>query len=69
MYFADYLSKNYEWTNEAKLCYSSGCDCQKCSNRFESQKQCQMKRVVIELVKRFGAPAGVETKGAINENI
>ena len=67
MYFADYLSKNYGWTNEAKICYSSGCNCIECTNRFESQKKCQMRRVVIELVRRFGAPEGVEVKGILKD--
>lgn len=64
---AGYLSKDYSWTDEAKYCYASGCNCRKCTNRFESQKRCQMRRVVLELVRRFGAPEGVEVKGVINE--
>lgn len=67
MGYLGYLTKDLDWTNEAKLCYASGCNCKKCSNRFESQKHCQMRRVVLELVRRFGAPKGVEVKGVINE--
>ena len=66
-YLAGYLSKDLDWTNEAKLCYSSGCNCRECTNRFESQKQCQMRRVVLELVRRFGAPKGVEVKGILRD--
>ena len=62
-----YLTKNLDWTNEARFCYMSGCNCREYTNRFESQKQCQMRRVVLELVRRFGAPKGVEVKGVINE--
>lgn len=62
-----YLTKNLDWTNEARFCYLSGCNCKKCTNRFESQKKCQMRRVVLELVRRFGAPEGVEVKGILKD--
>lgn len=48
------------WTPTAIKCYLGGCNCQKCEiiKGFETitPKNCAMKAVVINLVKKFGKP-------------
>ena len=46
------------WTSTAKECYKSGCRCSKCliPDLREEKSKCQMKAVVLELVKKFGVP-------------
>ena len=48
------------WTQTAKDCYSIGCNCSKC-NLYKiifskSVYKCQMKNIVIELVRKIGKP-------------
>ena len=46
-----------KWTEEAINCYKRGCNCSICPiKNFITSQKCQMKRVVIELVKVYGAP-------------
>lgn len=55
---------NY-WSEQAKDCYFNGCRCSKCliPEISETLKgKCVMKNVVLELVKRFGAPKRSEEK-------
>lgn len=46
-----------KWTPAAIECYKKGCNCSICEikNYIKSQS-CQMKYVVIELVRVYGAP-------------
>lgn len=48
------------WTPTAIECYELGCNCSVCSiNKIYfvgSSYRCKMKEVVIELVRKFGAP-------------
>jgi len=47
------------WSRQAKACYFIGCRCSKCllPEITETLKgNCKMKYVVLELVKKFGAP-------------
>lgn len=46
------------WTIGAVDCYKRGCRCPGCflNGYFESQKKCQMKWAVIELVRLMGIP-------------
>ena len=46
------------WTITAIECYMRGCVCKGCiyNDFFESEVKCQMKNVVIELVKKIGTP-------------
>lgn len=43
------------WTQAAKDCYARGCNCRGCLMK-DLETGCNMKRAVIELVKKFGAP-------------
>lgn len=71
-YYSNNLdSLSRRWTNEAKMCYERGCRCEGCLNKLFFDKYgkehrpkatCQMKRYVIELVRKFGKPEG---KGGI----
>ena len=62
------ISKN--WTPTAIDCYSIGCSCSKCNLYkiyFENNIfQCQMKQIVIELVRKYGKPI---LEGNKNEKI
>lgn len=51
------------WTMQAVECYRKGCNCLKCTvkNQLKSQK-CQMKAIVIEIVKKFGEPKEEDCK-------
>lgn len=55
-----------DWNNTAKDCYKIGCVCQDCpiyELYFEnSNKKCQMKYVVREMVRRFGIPDDLKRK-------
>lgn len=54
----------YRWTNAAIYCYERGCRCANCIYYEIIGKRCQMKKTVIELVKKLGIPEGQQ-----NENI
>ena len=45
-----------KWTIQAAECYEYGCNCKICPLRFILETKCVMKKTVIELVKKFGAP-------------
>lgn len=47
-----------KWSKTAIECYEIGCQCKKCDlpKKIESEFKCGMKTVVLELVKKFGAP-------------
>lgn len=63
----EYLSRNelgkfapsmtFQWTKAAVECYQLNCECILCSipRQMHSQK-CQMKAVVLELIKHVGKP-------------
>ena len=59
------------WTQTAIECYERGCTCEGCilNGVFESQEfnKCKMKATVLELVRVFGTPEGIKTKGLIDE--
>lgn len=44
------------WTISSIDCYNRGCRCEGCYMREILETPCDMKRAVMELVKRFGAP-------------
>ena len=44
------------WTKLAKECYQNGLVCNLCTLPSDIKKQCKMKPVVIELVKKLGKP-------------
>lgn len=53
------------WTKEAKACYFNGCRCTRCYIPLICEtiaESCKMKYVVLELVKRFGAPKREDKK-------
>ena len=45
-----------KWTESAKECYKIGCQCNKCSIPRTINSKCNMKVIVLETVRRFGAP-------------
>lgn len=48
------------WTKAAKYCYSIGCWCEHCviyDYLDATPKDCRMKPIVLELVRRYGAPS------------
>ena len=57
-YIGNYApSMTYQWTKQAVECYQLNCDCILCNipQQMHSQK-CQMKAVVLELIKNVGLP-------------
>lgn len=48
-------STTWQWTKQAVECYEYGGNCAICGIKMESQP-CQMKAVVVELVKNVGKP-------------
>ncbi len=56
------VTKN--WTSTAIDCYMLGCSCSRCHLYqiyfINSEAKCRMKETVIELVRRFGAPEGID---------
>lgn len=46
----------YKWTSAAIDCFKIGCNCKKCSISEIMQTRCKMKEIVLELVKKYGAP-------------
>ncbi len=47
------------WSRQAKACYFNGCMCSRClipKNCKTLKGKCRIKNVVLELVKKFGAP-------------
>ena len=44
------------WTKSAEDCYMLGCDCSKCDTAVIMESKCCMKPIVLELVRKFGAP-------------
>lgn len=44
------------WTQSSIDCYLIGCNCSICKLKKIMSAKCQMKQVVVELVKKFGAP-------------
>lgn len=51
------------WTRTAIDCYSIGCNCKKCIiPEIMTSQKCQMKKTVIELVKKFGKPEKINSK-------
>jgi hypothetical protein len=45
-----------KWTDDAIECYSIGCNCSKCEFKKQLSTKCRLKFVVLELVKKLGAP-------------
>lgn len=54
--------KEPHWTYDTKHCYKRGCICRGCPMADLIGKQCQLKGMVIELVRLIGKPQGVVTK-------
>lgn len=52
------MTRYKRWSKSAIECYERGCVCAGCPYQyyFFSQQKCQMKNVVIELVRELGAP-------------
>ena len=44
------------WTKQAKECYELGCNCGICSVYSQLPGECNMKAVVLELIKQVGQP-------------
>lgn len=44
------------WTEGAKFCYRRGCNCNGCYVSEIVESKCIMKRAVLKLVEKFGAP-------------
>lgn len=53
------------WTKTAQDCYSIGCTCIKCNLYGIMQNRCRMKNTVFALVRKYGAPNGIKSKGII----
>ena len=62
-------SLSRRWTQGAKDCLEIGCNCENCivyEKFFKySDRKCQMKKYVVELVKKFGHPEDVKPKTII----
>lgn len=46
------------WTQQAIECYTIGCRCSQCEMNELMKGKCQMKHVVLELVRVLGRPKG-----------
>lgn len=65
----DKFANTRRWTFGAIECYKRGCNCSGCFYKefFKGTTQkCRMRSSVIYLVRKFGKPEGVETKGIID---
>lgn len=65
-----FRDKEPYWTYDSIQCYKRGCVCKNCPMADLIGKQCQLKAMVLELVRVIGRPQGVVTKqflGCINE--
>ena len=52
-----YAPSMIHWTIQALECYKIGCNCRRCSVKVQLKSQkCQMKAVVMELIKETGLP-------------
>ena len=54
--FVAYKSLVVRWTRSAKACYDNGLRCSMCPIAEDIKAQCQMKPIVLELVRKFGKP-------------
>lgn len=65
--FSDSILKN--WTKTALECYQRGCNCEGCKykEKLETNSKCQMKYVVLELVRIHGKPKEI-TLQQVNDN-
>ena len=62
------MTTKYKWTKLAKDCYMIGCRCSKCDFvEPHLTKICQVKKVVLELVREFGVPEDVRNEN-LNKN-
>lgn len=48
--------KPNRWVPLSIYCYKIGCNCSICDINKIIESKCRMKQVVIELVRKFGAP-------------
>lgn len=55
------------WTRSAVECYEIGCMCSRCYLPLIMETPCQMKIVVMELVRKFGKPETKHKRDFINE--
>lgn len=55
------------WTIGAIECYKRGCRCEGCLLNEMLETRCEMKRAVLELVRRFGAPTEKKKEKTLNE--
>lgn len=58
-YYLELLDREMRWTKSAIECYNLGCNCSKCHLPLlyeELKHHCRMKKVVFELVKKYGIP-------------
>lgn len=45
-----------KWTEQAIECYKLRCNCSLCQIKNIMESRCEMKNIVVELVKKHGAP-------------
>lgn len=53
-YYPDTVSEN--WTKTSIQCYYNGLMCNKCDLPEDIKKDCKMKGVVLDLVRKYGKP-------------
>lgn len=51
------------WTKSAIECYNRGCSCRGCLVKNIMLSECKMKKTVLKLVQKFGAPKNSIKKG------
>lgn len=63
--FAKHKKEREDWTLSSVQCYLNGLDCSKCDNwdiacknatRFSFDKKTPMKKIVLEIFKKYGKP-------------
>lgn len=50
------------WTQGSIDCYKRGCNCNGCYVKDMLETRCDMKRAVMELIRKFGLPPENENK-------
>ena len=53
--------KNEKWSEIQKECYERNCNCRGCEYK-QYNSNCQVKKSLIEQIKKFGLESGVKTK-------
>lgn len=61
------INSESKWTESSMFCYRRGCNCEGCYIKDVLETHCFMKKAVLALVKKYGAPSNNEDTLSINQ--